>query len=314
MKGLKIALILVSLIFVAAIHVNAANITWGDYSFLYEVNTNAANLYVSPNAFDAIPVIGNTPVRSKDFGSSGDPITSRADSIAESNSGLNLVLKAGASGDHLADGIKQNAYLESSSGQNNGILDPYGVEPELFRTQQVTAFSVRRFEVDSVGAFNLNGVLTGGIIDADDFSLPPPPIPTIVDYNFSGGITLVENVLDSSGTITSTAAIASIDLDALLLAGAGVPITEFVTMRTEVNGNAVNYDLQTQINLDSRIMNFNSFAEAWTEIPEGALGFMGTEASPLDIEGTISQVPIPGSGILLLSGIAALIGYRRRGK
>jgi hypothetical protein len=85
-------------------------------------------------------------------------------------------------------------------------------------------------------------------------------------------------------------------------------------MRTEVNGDAVNYDLQTQINLDSRIMNFNSFAEAWTEIPEGALGFMGTEASPLDIEGTISQVPIPGSGILLLSGIAALIGYRRRGK
>jgi hypothetical protein len=46
---------------------------------------------------------------------------------------------------------------------------------------------------------------------------------------------------------------------------------------------------------------------------------MGTEASPLDIEATLSQVtlsqvPIPGSGILLLSGIAALIGYRRRGK
>jgi hypothetical protein len=41
---------------------------------------------------------------------------------------------------------------------------------------------------------------------------------------------------------------------------------------------------------------------------------MGTEAIPLDIEATLSQVPIPGSGILLLSGIAAIIGYRRRGK
>jgi hypothetical protein len=41
---------------------------------------------------------------------------------------------------------------------------------------------------------------------------------------------------------------------------------------------------------------------------------MGTEASPLDIEATLSPVPIPGSGILLLSGIAAFIGYRKRGK
>jgi hypothetical protein len=41
---------------------------------------------------------------------------------------------------------------------------------------------------------------------------------------------------------------------------------------------------------------------------------MGTEASPLDVEATLTQVPIPGSGILLLSGIAAIIGYRRRRK
>jgi hypothetical protein len=203
---------------------------------------------------------------------------------------LNLELKAGASGDHLADGVKQSAYLANSSGLNGGILAPYGVEPDDVLTQQVTAFSVRRFEVDSPGALNLNGVLAGGQIGADDFSTFPPPL---VDSNYSGGVTLFENILDSSGNVTSVALVAFIDIDDLLTAGAGVTLSQVVNLRTQAGGNAVNYDLKTQINLDSLILNFNG--ETWFgDIPEGSLGFMGTEVNPLDIEATLSQVPIPG--------------------
>jgi hypothetical protein len=293
MKGIKIFLILLSYFFVAGMHVNAANITWGDYNFLYQVGANGANLYVQPDFSTPTPVIGPTPEFAKEFGSNGDPITSSADSTVSSDSGLNLVLKAGASGAHLTNGIKQTAYLTNSSGQNDGILNPYGVEPDGTLTQQVTAFSVRRFVVDGPGAFNLKGLLSGGIIDADDLFVPPPPIPTIVDYNYSGNVTLFENILDSSGTVTSVSQIAFIDLDDLLVAGAGVPVTQVVNLRTQVGGDAVNYDLKTQISLDSTIVNFSSFVEVWSEIPEGSLGFMGTKASPLEIEATLSEVPNP---------------------
>jgi hypothetical protein len=42
------------------------------------------------------------------------------------------------------------------------------------------------------------------------------------------------------------------------------------------------------------------------------LGSLGTSGDPLWINGTMEAVPIPGSVILLLSGIAAVVGLGKR--
>jgi hypothetical protein len=309
MKLLRLLVSVTAIVFLVFTGAHAS-LVWLDSSFNYNVSENGANLFVQPDFSNDIPLVGDTPAFSKDFNSTGDPLGSVAQSTAgPDNVGLGLTLKAGATGNHLANGVRSNAYLESSNAQGNGIPNPWGIEPNGTVTQQVISLSVRRFEVDSAGNYTVDGQLVGGLIDAVDVSIPPGPggtgssIPAMVDYNWSGGVTLFENTTDSSGTVTKVSAIASIELQELL---AGTLMSELVYLRPQDgSGNAITYDLKAHIGLNSLIFNFSSFAEDWSEIPPGALGSLGTEADPLVLEASINAVPIPSETEIYFPHIAS---------
>jgi hypothetical protein len=309
MKGFKLVFILISLFFLAVVPVNAGTVTpIGVSGFNFHVQRNETTVFVQDNFSTGTRVGGPAPQKSF---ANGDSIDDRADSISDPDStGLGLVLKAGASGGQLTNGAKASAYLETSTAHSNGIPLPYGVQGEP--TQQVTSFASLRVEVDLAGDYAFNALLTNGNINDPGFLVH---FGLRADYNWSGGVTLYENIHDGGGGVTSTAPIEFIDLDDMLLSGIGNPLTEVVSLRSsDGSGNKISYDITPQILLESTLVNFDSGFEQWFgDIPQDSLGYIGTMENPLEIEATLSEVPIPGSGILLLSGIAALIGYRRRG-
>jgi hypothetical protein len=87
-----------------------------------------------------------------------------------------------------------------------------------------------------------------------------------------------------------------------------------VNLRTQdANGDPISYILRSNLELDSLIINYDLSDDTRAgDIPVGALGSLGTSGDPLWVEGTMEAVPIPGSVILLLSGIAAVVGLRKR--
>lgn len=330
MKYLKFMFIITALAFLTFTSANAS-IVWEDYGFNYAVEQNGARIYVSPDSsrINSVPVIASgLPVtKSKQMGADGDPINSSVSSTSmPDTTALGLQLKAGAGGDDLTNddgvknGVKMYTYLETSTA-SGGVQSPFGVEADGTYTQEVISYFVSRFHVTSPGAYNLTGQLTDGVINDTSFFLQNTSggrVPAIVEYGWEGGLTLYEGIKDSQGNILGQGVMAKISLDDLW-ASAGTEFDVLVNLRTQdIDGNSIFYDLKPSIDLDSMVMNFNSMAEEWgPEIPADGLGFLGTEENPLTIEATLSEVasapvPIPGTAVLLFSGIAGLIGFRNR--
>jgi hypothetical protein len=284
-----------------------AALTWSDniYQFRYEVLTNSSDVYTDNTGNAAQRVKGPTPVITNPA-----PVDSGVSSTSGTdNTGLGMVLKAGAGGSHLGDGLKVHAYAEIST-TSGGVLSPYGVDSENVKTQHVTALNHRDFRVDTPERYNLTAQLTGSINDpefhATDFLK--------ADYNWQGGVILQENIYGEDGLIIQENVIMNITLDQLIT---GDEI-QFVSLRTDDgNGHDVNYSLESMIDIDSTLFNFfEPLGGRQGDITAADIGFLGTEAVPLDIEATITvaPVPIPGAAILLLSGITVIVGIGNRKK
>ena len=328
MKTFKFLLISMSLLFLGAAQAGAANITWLDYDFNYNVRANSVeilNQANNVNGYTRAGVVGGDTVSySRTYGSDGDPLNSNAASSVSSGGDLDLTLKTGATGGLTANGVKTSAYLQSSSEtNNNGTPSGYGIQIDPYGdSQDVIAWTAQRFEVDNSGYFNLTGLLNGGIIDANDVEIENPNsisyVPMAITralYEFDGSISLIQNLIDDDGIISSVSTVASISLDDLLTEG--LVEIENILLLSGLGDKDVTYDLKAQINLSSQYSNCAAFLgtnNPWIELPEGSFGSLGTESDPLAIEGYLTAVttPIPGSAMLLLSGVAALIGYRTR--
>ncbi|MDL1976588.1 MAG: hypothetical protein LWX52_00560 [Deltaproteobacteria bacterium] len=303
MKKTVLLAVTFGFVFLAFTQVHAA-IMWDSdsYTFRYEVVTNSSNIYTD-NIGDAALVKGPTPAITNP-----EPVNSSVSSTSGTdNTGLGMVLKAGAGGSHLGDGVKVHAYAEIST-TSGGVLSPYGVDTDSFHTQDVIAFSYRYFCVDTPEMYNLTAQLTGSVNDPEfhDSNFLK------AEYNWQGGVILRENIYEADGSLLEEIVVADITFDQLI---AGDEI-QVVNLRTDDgSGHVVDYKLESEIDIDSTFRNFcEPLGGQMGDITAADIGFLGTEAVPLDIEATITPVPIPGAAILLLSGITVIVGIGNRKK
>jgi hypothetical protein len=304
MKKTVLLAVTFGFVFLAFTQVHAA-ITWDSdsYTFRYEVETNSSNIYTDNAGTPAQKVKGPTPAITNPA-----PVDSSVSSTSGTdNTGLGMVLKAGAGGSHLGDGVKVHAYAEIST-TSGGVLSPYGVDSDSVHTQDVIAFSYRYFCVDTPEMYNLTAQLTGSINDPEfhDSNFLK------ADYNWQGGVILRENIYEADGSLFEQIVVADITLDQLI---AGDEI-QVVNLRTDDgSGHVVDYKLESKIDIDSTFFNFfEPQGGRMGDIAAADIGFLGTEAVPLDIAATITPVPIPGAAILLLSGITVMVGIGNRKK
>jgi hypothetical protein len=276
-----------------------AAIVWDDVVFNYQVLDNSATVYNFNVGIDGTDLLGTTPQKTNNFGGS-DPVDSRVDSsLPNDTSGLGLEGTAGAGGQTLSAGARIEAYAAHTT-TAGAINDPYAVGDAR---QTVVAFLNRNFHVTNEQSATLKG-MAGGVMNNPDVNSPPFLFST---YSGGGGVTLNE-VVDRSGFPLIQQSW-SIDLDDLLNNG---PQSQQVNLRTEDAGDPVSYTLITQLDLDTLLRNYNFANDTHAgNIPVGSLGDFD---NPLWIEATMEEtaIPIPGTLILLLSGIPAVIGLRKR--
>ena len=282
---------------------NAA-IVWDDFAFSYGVIENSADIYnMNIDRFSPVSSLeGNLPALSTANGDT-NPNAGVADSLNPSDSsGLGLQLNAGAGGQHLFNGVRIEGYAATST-TTGGVLSPYAVGSP--GTQEVSIWSNRIFHVDGNEAAMLSG-MAGGVVNNPGFSGGQF---LFADYLSGGGIWLDEVVTVQGIPLASN--LEFFDFDDLLDNG---PMESQVNLRTQDgNGDDIYYILRTALDLDSQLLNYDFIEEFRAgDIPVGALGSLGTSGDPLWVEGTMEAVPIPGSVILLLSGIAAVVGLRKR--
>jgi hypothetical protein len=305
MKKTVLLAVTFGFVFLAFTQVHAA-IIWDDYAFKYEVQVNSSQVFQNDDPDPVDTVIGSTPISSNQDGRTDSVNSSVISTGGPDSAGLGMALKAGAGGSHLTDGVKLHAYAEIST-LSGGVLSPYGVEPVGTGTQEVIGYDNRNFHMDAPETCYLRTQLTGSIKDPEFYQ----HTGWQAGYNWQGGVKVRERIYDNDGNLFSQQVLAEISLEQLLTSID--PVSLIVNLRTDDGeGREVDYALESEIDLDTTLCNFMDPDGRYGDISPSDIGFLGKEGNPLDIEVTITPVPIPAAGLLLLSGIGLIIGVRNR--
>jgi hypothetical protein len=286
--------------------VQAAIVWEGEYhQFRFAVDKNGGT-FKSPTFFNEVNNVDSSTNLGGSAGSYAAKIETTTDPIGV------IEMKAGAWGNESltspADGLVVNAYSEINlAGFDNAI---HGVNVG----QNIVSWVSRNFSADT-GTYTFNAELAGSVA-FNSFEAPGFP-PYFSDYSVSAVVSLDEFKDKPVGPDEFVRNVAEFELD-------GTPDGSTpVDLLASLDGFDVFYQLRVVLDIQTDLA--NALLETIRD-PNGLPAFegpfsIGSAGSPMVLSASVLEdgsgpggdpVPIPGSVVLLFSGISGLAVIRRR--
>jgi len=272
----------------------------------YGIPYNGGTTWVSFNQTDnrIFPVLEDNP----DLFTQNTPASNtNVEDWGNSNSPPLITFNAMAGGGVLADGVSTAGYLGI---MHDGVTGDYGVSEGY---QRIDSTIFRNFIPDGYGTITVTADLAGDIawlVNNYDWVTNGPPefgeFDPYSGYRLWGDVTIVAH--DASLNDAIVGSIGSISLDNGSLSGS----LQF----DPVSNPNIFYVMGVALRIDTWIQNadpmWGTYYFPGQPMPEELR--IGTASAPFELTTLVSQsqVPIPPTLVLLLSGVGGLVAIRRR--
>ena len=274
------------------------------YQFTYNVNSNGG--WFCDDSIRKMANVLESDLNSNIPGYAGNYGTPSSSSISPYP--LQGIVQMDAYAQGPDDGITPANGVEVK-GYANITLNDINSDHGLRVSQNVSTMVNRRFQVTGSGQYVFDAHL-GGTADVDEtFSSFLGGTSYGASYNLIGRASLDGFVLDDNGLIVSSLGnVATFEFNNSNRDGN--TLIDLIS-RTE-EGENVMYGLTVFLQMETCLQNFNPAMGLMGDLTGMGPFEVGTADFPFEVSASISPVPVPGSLVLLFSGLGSLVCLRRR--
>ena len=304
MKKTVLLVVAFGFVLLAFTQVHAAIIWQGEYDeFSYFVgDPENGTFYREPPDYCFLDDISKTGVKSSDNGNSYSSVVTKINKVRSATDNI-ITFKAGSNGMSPENGLMVQGYstidFHSFDHSNHGLSA---------ENQGVLSNITRRFTVNETGFYFFDASLMGPVSYSGSFDHSGVGGPYYAQYFFSGKASIEAFKIDGFNLIY-VGEVGSFTWDDETGEDSAV-----VRLDPKLESYDLLYQLGIALNINADLSNVNM--ETITPQPGGAPAFansaFGTNGDPLTVSASVTPVPIPGSLVLLFSGLGGLVVIPRR--